>query len=186
MMRYLPVILFTLLAMMLFTGLVRQQQNDLKQMGLLMDQPMPELPLVAADNSEAPLKPSSYEGRVTLVNFLASWCAPCEVELVELAALKTAYPTVEFYAVAWNDAPARIRPWLKEHGDPFNIVRYDPRGRAAIALGVRGIPETFIIDARGIVRFQHSGPITASLRKQKVGPLMEQLLDEASEAQNAR
>ncbi len=183
MIRMIPILIFALLALVLFSALMRQQPgNPQKQTGLRIDQPMKSLPLMNAENSDAPLEPKDFQGRVTLINFLASWCAPCEAEMGELVALKKEMTGMEFIGVAWNDAPARIEPWLAEHGNPFDTTLYDPKGRAAISLGVRGIPETYVVDGEGVVRYQLSGPLTKNVREKELQPLIDLLQHEISSA----
>lgn len=176
MIRLLPILVFTLVALMLFAALMREQPGEgSKPAGQLIDQPMKSLPLMQANNLDAPLTTKDFEGKVTLINLMASWCSPCEAEMSELVALKKANPNVTFLGIAWNDAPTAIEPWLKKHGNPFDTVRYDPNGRAAIALGVRGIPETYIVDGMGVVRYQLSGALTKSIRQKELQPLLDEL-----------
>lgn len=182
MMRYLPLIAFTILAMGMFAMLLRQQAPIADGKGTMVDTALPPLTLAEANGTDVTLQADAWAGRVHVVNFMASWCAPCEAEMDELVALKQAVPGVRYLGIAWNDAPARIEPWLKEHGAPFERVLYDPRGRTAIALGLRGIPETYIVDAKGKVRYQISGMITERSRKERLTPLLEQLTQEAADA----
>lgn len=182
MIRLLPIAVFTLLALALFAGLMQQKPDEpAKSGGALMGQTMPYLKLVDRNSTEASFDHEAQAGKVLLINFLASWCAPCEAEMGELVALKKNAPGVQFLGIAWNDGPAKIDPWLKEHGNPFDLMRFDVRGRAAMSLGMRGIPETFIIDSKGVVRYQLSGPLTERLRTQEVEPLLEQLQREAKQ-----
>lgn len=181
MIRVIPMLLFTAIAILLFVALIGNPENSTqKASGPLLDQPLQTLPLVNAESMPAELKPEP--GRVMLLNFLASWCTPCAAEMGELVALKNDAKDALFVGIAWNDAPITIGPWLEKHGDPFDVVRYDPGGRAAIALGLRGIPETYIVDAEGIIRYQLSGPLTQSVRENEVKPLLRQLLKEAKDA----
>lgn len=183
MIRLFPILMFTLIALLLFGALLDGPPKTGGTIsGPRIDKPMPTLALMNADNATADLGAADFRGKVTLINLLASWCAPCEAEMGELVALKKSHDAVRFIGIAWNDAPRNIGPWLKEHGDPFDAMRYDPQGRAAIALGVRGIPETYVVDAKGTVRYQLSGPLTETLRINELEPLLEQLQAEAKDA----
>ena len=93
-----------------------------------------------------------------LINFFASWCAPCRVEQPQLMALKARGVTV--VGVAYKDDPARTRAFLDELGDPFAVKLVDRTGRAGIEFGVTGVPETFLVGADGQVLAKHSGPLT--------------------------
>ena len=183
MIRLVPILIFSVLAVMLLAALMQQKPgNAPRAQGPLIGQPMLSLPLSDANSMDAAISTKQLEGKITLINFLASWCAPCEAEMDELMALKKAQKDIQFVGVAWNDAPAKIQPWLKKHGNPFDLMRYDPGGRAAISLGLRGIPETFIIDGKGVVRYQLSGPLTATIRANEVNPLLDELRAEAAHA----
>jgi cytochrome c biogenesis protein CcmG/thiol:disulfide interchange protein DsbE len=93
-----------------------------------------------------------------LINFFASWCAPCRVEQPQLMALKARGVTV--VGVAYKDDPVRTRQFLAELGDPFAAKLVDRNGRAGIEFGVTGVPETFLVGADGVILAKHSGPLT--------------------------
>ena len=93
-----------------------------------------------------------------LINFYASWCAPCRVEAPQLMALKARGVTV--VGIAYKDEPAKTQAFLAELGDPFAARLVDRNGRAGIEFGVTGVPETFIVDATGTVIAKHTGPLT--------------------------
>jgi cytochrome c biogenesis protein CcmG/thiol:disulfide interchange protein DsbE len=93
-----------------------------------------------------------------LINFFASWCAPCRVEQPQLMALKAQGVTV--VGVAYKDDPARTHAFLDELGDPFAARLMDRKGRAGIEFGVTGVPETFLVGADGVILAKHSGPLT--------------------------
>ncbi len=93
-----------------------------------------------------------------LINFFASWCAPCRVEAPQLMALKA--QGVTLVGVAYKDEPARTQAFLAELGDPFAARLMDRNGRAGIEFGVTGVPETFLVGADGVILAKHSGPLT--------------------------
>lgn len=96
-------------------------------------------------------------GQPRLVNLFASWCVPCAAEAPRLQALKRAGVPID--AVAIRDRPEDIARFLERYGDPFDRIGSDPESRVQLALGSAGVPESFIVDGRGIIRYQHIGPI---------------------------
>uniref|UniRef100_B0T699 Periplasmic protein thiol--disulphide oxidoreductase DsbE n=1 Tax=Caulobacter sp. (strain K31) TaxID=366602 RepID=B0T699_CAUSK len=104
-----------------------------------------------------------------LINFFASWCAPCRVEQPQLMALKAQGVTV--IGVAYKDEPARTQAFLAELGDPFAAKLVDRDGRAGIEFGVTGVPETYLVGADGVILAKHSGPLTDSDVRDMLGKL---------------
>jgi cytochrome c biogenesis protein CcmG/thiol:disulfide interchange protein DsbE len=94
----------------------------------------------------------------TLVNFFASWCVPCAAEAPTLAALKA--EGVKIVGVAWKDDPAKTRAFLARYGDPYQTIFVDQQGVAGIDFGVTGVPETYLIDAKGRILDKQAQPLT--------------------------
>ena len=92
-----------------------------------------------------------------MVNVFASWCVPCITEAPLLLELKR--QGVKIDAIAVRDRPQDVAAFLARHGDPFERIGSDPESQVQLALGSSGVPETFIVDGRGVVRYQHMGPI---------------------------
>jgi cytochrome c biogenesis protein CcmG/thiol:disulfide interchange protein DsbE len=112
------------------------------------------------------------QGRVSIVNVWASWCAPCHAEhphLVTLAERSKA----PLYGINYKDRPEEARRFLGRYGNPFVAVGADASGRTAIDWGVYGVPETFIIDGRGRIAHKHVGPITPEVIEQRLLPAIE-------------
>lgn len=108
-------------------------------------------------------------GQVSVVNFWASWCVPCVQEHPLLVALKEK-TGVKLYGVNYKDQAAAARRFLGRYGNPFAAVGVDGDGRAAIEWGVYGMPETFVIDAKGRIAYKHVGPISAETLESKIIP----------------
>jgi cytochrome c biogenesis protein CcmG/thiol:disulfide interchange protein DsbE len=111
---------------------------------------------------------------VWLLNVWASWCVACRQEhplLVELARQKA----VPIIGLNYKDRPDAAKAWLAKLGDPYDLSVKDIDGRIGIEYGVYGVPETFVIDKNGVIRFKQIGPITEDVWKQKLLPMLEQL-----------
>ena len=140
----------------------------------LIGKPAPgfELPLLHAPDKTFSQK--DMLGRVWILNVWASWCPPCLIEhpvVTELARSGVAPVVGRNYKDAREDA----LPWLKRNGDPYQLSVYDATGRIAIDYGVYGVPETYIIDRRGVIRYKHIGPLTPEVAQKKIRPLVEEL-----------
>jgi cytochrome c biogenesis protein CcmG/thiol:disulfide interchange protein DsbE len=109
------------------------------------------------------------KGRVSVVNFWASWCVPCVQEHPQLVDLKER-TGVDLYGVNYKDQAAAARRFLGRFGNPFTAVGTDGTGRTAIEWGVYGMPETFVINGRGVVVYKHVGPITPESLERQVIP----------------
>ncbi|KQV62097.1 MULTISPECIES: DsbE family thiol:disulfide interchange protein [unclassified Caulobacter] len=123
----------------------------------LVGKPMPALTLPELDSGRpAPIR-AATEGPI-LVNFFASWCAPCEVEHPQLMALKA--QGVKVVGVAYKDAPANTQAFLTRRGDPFAVRLVDRDGRAGLEFGVTGVPETYLVGSDGVILAKHTGVLT--------------------------
>lgn len=139
----------------------------------LVGRPVPEFDLPSLEGVAQPgLRGSDLRGTVTVVNVFASWCGPCRLEhpqLVELAKDRR----IRLVGINYKDVPANAVRFLDELGNPYAAIGVDQNGRAAIDWGVYGVPETFIVDANGIIRHKQIGPIDAAALKATVLPAIE-------------
>jgi cytochrome c biogenesis protein CcmG/thiol:disulfide interchange protein DsbE len=125
----------------------------------LIGKPMPEFTLKAASPGHPPLASADLRGGgPRLVNVFGSWCIPCRAESPQLLALKQRGIPID--AIAVRDRPADVARFLAQYGDPFERIGDDPRSQVQFALGSAGVPETFLVDGKGIIRHQHIGVIT--------------------------
>lgn len=170
-----PILIFTALVLMFALALKKGDPSRLPS--ALLGRPAPPLELAALEglvrDGGAAVPGLTGEmlrsGRVSVVNFWASWCAPCVDEhpiLVRLAA-QTGVP---LYGVNYKDLAANARRFLGRYGNPFAAVGVDANGRAAVDWGVTGMPETFIVDGRGVIVYKHVGPITPAALEAQIIP----------------
>ncbi|MGA7260910.1 MAG: DsbE family thiol:disulfide interchange protein [Stellaceae bacterium] len=167
----LPVALFAVLVVAFAVGL-RHDPHLLPS--ALINRPAPDFALPGLYERANGLTRKDLDGRVTLVNFFASWCAPCREEHAELMALGR-LPGVTLDGIAYKDKPEDTSRFLERLGDPFGHVGVDRNGTTAIDFGVYGVPETYVVDATGHIRLRHVGPLTAEDVKSEILPLIQQL-----------
>ncbi len=123
-----------------------------------INKPMPLFDLPPATDAVLGLKSSDLaDGRPRLVNVFASWCIPCRAEAPQLEALKEAGVPID--GIAIRDRPEDVATFLRENGNPFDRIGSDQQSSVQIALGSSGVPETFLIDSKGIIREQIQGII---------------------------
>ncbi|MFV0624540.1 DsbE family thiol:disulfide interchange protein [Sphingomonas sp. ac-8] len=124
----------------------------------LVGKPLPAFSLPASLPGKPGLDDAAFrDGKPKLLNVFASWCVPCLAEAPKLLRLKEA--GVDIRAIAIRDRPADVRRFLAENGDPYAAIGDDPTSQVQLALGSSGVPETFVIDGKGIIRAQHIGDI---------------------------
>jgi cytochrome c biogenesis protein CcmG/thiol:disulfide interchange protein DsbE len=153
---FLPLV--AILALGALFSLYALHRNPQVQPQALVGKTMPDLTLPSLeDGAPVRLREAAAEGPM-LVNFFASWCAPCEVEAPQLNAL--AASGVRIVGVAYKDSPPKTQGFLARLGDPYVQRLTDRDGRAGVEFGVTGVPETFLVGADGVILAKHSGPLT--------------------------
>jgi len=141
---------------------------------VLLNTPLPDFDLPALPGRGQALNSADLKGEVSLINVWGSWCVACVYEhpvLMDIAASGE----VHIHGIAWRDDPAKSLAWLAKHGDPFTKVGQDPNSKAAIAFGVTGAPQSFLVDKQGIIRYQQNGIVTREIWDQTLRPLIAQL-----------
>ncbi|MBB3176870.1 DsbE family thiol:disulfide interchange protein [Variovorax sp. Sphag1AA] len=164
----LPLGVFLALAIALAAGLSRDPRALPSP---LVGKPAPAFELPLLDNEARSLRSSDMQGKVWVLNVWASWCTPCQLEhplLVDFAS-RTRVPVV---GLNYKDQPAAARAWLQRLGNPYAATMTDLDGRTGIDFGVYGVPETFVIDRSGRVRFRHAGPMTPEVLEHTLTPLL--------------
>ncbi len=170
--RFIPLFLFVLVVALFFWALffrsVAQGVAEFKPI------PLPEFSLPSALHDGKKLTSDALKNRVTIINLFASWCAPCKEEMPLLVELQGKQDTA-IYGIAWRDDAKTLQAWLKENGNPFKDVGLDNDGKLVIALGLTGIPETYVVDKNQTLVFRHSGPLTRDIINNKILPLVKKL-----------
>ena len=137
----------------------------------LVGKPAPDFTLTPL-GADTPVQLSTLRGRPAVVNFWATWCIPCQQEHPGLLQVSKLYAEkVNFFGVVYQDEPEKIHAWLDRHGSAYPTL-VDEGSRAAIAFGVYGVPETYIIDKNGVITWKFTGPVDAASLLEQIQPLV--------------
>lgn len=162
---FLPLIIFAILAMVLFRGL---SLDPTAMPSALIDRPLPAFSLPAL-GEDATLTQTNLQGQAALLNVWATWCVSCRVEHPYL--LQLARQGVPVFGLNYKDDDAQALGWLKELGNPYRAVIADREGTLGLDLGVYGAPETYLLDANGVVRYRHVGVVDETVWRTVLEPL---------------
>ena len=149
-----PVIFFLILSYFLFWK-IKNIQNTKELQSVLLNQDLPNLELERVDDTFA--LNSLLGKKAFIINFFASWCAPCREEH---AVLEKYSKDQIIIGIAYKDDIKSVKKFLRELGDPYDTLMLDSNGRAAIDLGLYGVPETYFIDSKGKIKYRQVGPLT--------------------------
>jgi cytochrome c biogenesis protein CcmG/thiol:disulfide interchange protein DsbE len=173
-------LVFAVLPLVLLAGLVTvfavslERDPDLVRSALI-DRPAPDFSLPPLEGVDLPgFDTASLRGEPTLVNVFASWCVPCREEHPLLTAVAE-HQYIRLFGINHSDAPENARAFLEELGNPYDAIGVDRDRRVSIDWGVYGVPETFLVDADGIIRFKHVGPLTPTTLERDLLPALEAL-----------
>ena len=176
--RYIaPLVVFTGMVVLFIIGM---QTDPRRVPSPLIGKPLPAFKLTQLHDQEQSLDNESLLGEVVLINFWASWCVSCRYEhplLLEYAGRGEA----GVYGMNYKDTREDALKWLNQFGDPYKLSAFDPEGRTGIDFGLYGVPETYVIDREGIIRYKHIGPINQEDMDNTIIPLVEELRAQASQ-----
>lgn len=145
----------------------------------LIDKPVPDFSLPRVNALEQPMGRKEITSQpVSLFNIWASWCVACRQEHPFLMELHDR--GIPIYGLNYKDEHADAVAWLQRHGNPYRMSGFDQDGRVGIDWGVYGVPETFVVDASGIIRYKHIGPLTPLIWREKLEPIFRELQGAAS------
>ena len=164
-----PLVAFATLAVVLYLGFSLRDPHLLPS--ALLDQPFPsfDLPVLGVANRRA--TQADLTGEVRLVNVWATWCPTCLAEHDELKRIRETGLSV--VGINYKDDSADAVAWLARHGDPYAFSMVDADGDLGVDLGVYGAPETFLLDADGVIRYKHVGAVDERIWRDEIAPAVE-------------
>jgi cytochrome c biogenesis protein CcmG/thiol:disulfide interchange protein DsbE len=172
-MKQIPLLIFLLLAGFFAVVLFKGKDPALVESAMI-GKPVPVFDLPPAIKGKKGFASRDLQGTPSIVNVFASWCVMCQLEQGILEEIGRA-EHVPVYGLNYKDTPEKTAAWLKKYGDPYTAVGDDRKGRVATDWGVYGVPETFVVDARGFIRYKHIGAVTDGAYQKIFKPLLAEL-----------
>ena len=169
--RFWPLGVFVALVVVLYLGLYRDPSEIPSP---LIGKPAPEFSLARLDDTSQVVTRKELLGHVYVLNVWASWCVSCRIEHPLLVQFAKQYP-FEIYGLNYKDTRADANGWLGEFGNPYKASLFDGDGRVGIDFGVYAVPESFVVDKKGVVRYKQIGPFSEEVLVGKLLPLLQQL-----------
>lgn len=167
-----PLGVFILLVVFLALGFRLKDPHLLPS--VLIDKPFPEFQLRDLHEPNRVRGLEDVQGEISLVNVWGTWCPNCVIEHPELMRISRE-EDVRIIGINYNDEDAKAIAWLERREDPYVFSIVDDEGKLGIDLGVYGAPETFVIDAAGVIRFRHVGPVSRDIYEEQFVPVIEHL-----------
>jgi len=161
-----PPVIFVGLALLFYVGMNRENPNALPS--AIAGQPAPAVTLGQLGQGAVFTSENMHQPGVKLVNYWASWCAPCRAEHANLELM--ASEGIPIFGINYKDEPENAIAFLEELGNPYAALGADSKGRTALDWGLYGVPETYVIDSDGVVVLRFAGPITKSILNNVIRP----------------
>ena len=156
--------LFFLFFLIIFFYLLIIDRNPSELPSTLLDKNVPKFETESLLKDEKFISSKEFGNEILLVNFFATWCKPCRDEHIYIKRFSNE-KEIKVIGINYKDNPKKAIQWLKELGNTYTDVAVDKSGRIAIDWGVYGIPETFIVNSKGIIKYRHVGPVTKKIYK---------------------
>ena len=157
--------IFFLLILLIFFYLLIIDRNPSELPSTLLDKNVPKFNTESLLKDKKFISSEEFENEILLVNFFATWCKPCRDEHIFIKRFSNE-KGIKVIGINYKDNPKKAIQWLKELGNPYTDIAVDKSGRIAIDWGVYGIPETFLINSKGIIKYRHVGQITKKTYKE--------------------
>jgi len=171
--RWLPLMVFAAIAVLLGVGVfITAGRTQVEINSPLIGKPAPDFALPDFANPSQIVRQADLRGQPYLLNVWASWCASCRIEHPVIADIALS-GRITVIGYNYKDDRAAAERWLRQLGNPYHRILFDETGRSAIDWGIYGTPETFLVDAEGIVRWKHVGPISPQTVERELLPLLD-------------
>lgn len=170
--RFLPLTCFIVLVSFFVYRIAMIEQGNMPKdiPSVMISKTAPQFNLPPLFKDKAGLKSSGLKGKVTIISFFASWCVDCLVEHRYLADLSGKGAVLA--GIDYKDSSDNGQAWLKKNGTPYDIIVVDKDGQTGIDFGLYGVPETYLIDKQGIIRYKQTGPLTPEIITDKLLPMI--------------
>ena len=169
---FLPLIIFIIISIFLLIYLL--QKNDPKNVpSALLNKEIPKFEIKNLFDDQEVITQEDLKDNFILLNFFASWCAPCKVEHKILFKIKNDLNNLLLVGINYKDKINDAKKYLQNEGNPYSFVGLDSKGMVGLEFGVFGLPETFIINKEGFIIYKHLGPITEKIFNEEIKPLVQ-------------
>ena len=168
----LPFILFLSILLIFFLKFEKVNKNIINDVikSPLIGKEIPNLNILKIKKNKT-INFSKYKNKIFAINFFASWCLPCKVEAPLLNTLSN---KIDIIGISYKDDKTEMIEFLERYGNPYSEIGIDKKGSIAIEWGVYGIPETFVVNTKGVIKYRHIGPITKKVYK-KINLLIKEI-----------
>ena len=168
---FLPIIIILIIFSFLFIFLL-QNKDPGKPPSALLNENLPEFKIIDLFNENELLSNKDVQQKFMLINFFASWCAPCKIEHPLFFDIKKKYPNLYLLGINHKDKNEEALKYLNSYGNPYDYVGVDNKGLVGLEFGVFGLPETFLINPNGIIIYKFLGPLTKKIIENEIKTLL--------------
>ena len=167
-----PIFIILIISIFLFIFLL-QEKNPTKPPSALLNEELPKFSLVSLFDKTVTLSSLDVVNQITLINFFASWCAPCKVEHPLFFKIKKKYLNLFILGIDMQDTNKDAIEFLTTDGNPYDYVGVDEQGLVGVEFGVIGLPETFVVNKDGKIIYKYLGPLTDKIIEDEIEPLLQ-------------
>ena len=169
---FVPLIIVVLIVVFCLIFLL-QGKDPSKPPSALLYKNLPDFDIVSLFDNTSVISNKDLKGDIMLINFFASWCAPCKEEHPLLFSLKNKHPNIIIIGINYKDTKSNAIKFLENEGNPYQFIGVDKNGKIGLEFGVIGLPETFLTNNKGEIVFKHTGPLTSKIIKNEIIPQLQ-------------